>query len=71
MCSTSSARLAAVCRAIEELADRSAVRSGATGEQPGENADDIPARLAAAWALIAAADPHVARRVAGYLQAAE
>jgi hypothetical protein len=83
MCSTSSASLAQVCRAIEELAARSGSGSGAddggagpgdsaTAGPPGDNADDdIAARLAEAWAMIANANPEVARRVPGYLKAAE
>jgi len=67
MCSTSSAGLDDVCRAIDELADRWGIRRGATGAAD----DDIAARLAETWAMIADANPEVARRVPGYLSAAE
>jgi hypothetical protein len=102
MCSISSASLAEVCQAIEELAARSGAWGGAgagagagagggaghgdradnaagrpTGGRspvtlPGDCADDdITSRVAEAWAMIADANPEVARRVPGYLKAAE
>jgi hypothetical protein len=58
MCSTMSGQLGRICRAIEELAARSA------------SGDDI-ARLAAIWEMIADADPELAKRLPGYLTAAE
>jgi hypothetical protein len=60
MCSNER-ELGRACEAIRELADRSA-------EEPGApEGDDIAARLAEAWAMIADADPEVARRLRGYL----
>jgi hypothetical protein len=84
MCSTTGGQLARICRAIEELADRSAAGGGtattATAE-PGQAAasqaggvaagDDLAARLAAIWAMVAEADPELARRLPGYLAAPE
>ena len=83
MCSTTSWRLARICRAIEELADRSGTGGrtvAETGAEPGEAAaagpgdagtqDDLAARLArlaAIWAMIAEADPGLARRLPRYL----
>lgn len=45
--------------AIEELA-----AEAGSGRQPPDQ--DIAARLAAAWALVAEADPELAERTAGY-----
>jgi hypothetical protein len=81
MCSTASAQLARICRAIEELADRSATGGGnastGTAAEPGQSAapgsddtgaeDDLTGRLAAIWAMVAEADPGLARRLPGYL----
>jgi hypothetical protein len=62
VCSTTDGYLDRICRAIEELA----------GTEPGEpTADDAAARLAAIWALIADANPELAKRLPGYLSAAE
>jgi hypothetical protein len=60
MCSKES-ELDRACEAIQELAGRSAEEAGAP------EGDDIAARLAEAWAMIADADPEVARRLRGYL----
>jgi len=61
-----------VCLAIEELAGRppggdesSAVRLHA--QDSGAAGGDMAARLAAIWAMIAEADPELARRLPGYL----
>ena len=43
-------------------------RGGAEGREAA--ADDLAARLAAAWAIVADADPELAKRVRGYLDAA-
>jgi hypothetical protein len=82
MCSTTGGQLARICRAIEELADRSGSGGSTAAEtaEPGEAAapgpddtgaqDDLAARLArlaAIWAMIAEADPGLARRLPGYL----
>jgi hypothetical protein len=83
MCSTTSGQLARICRAIEELAGRSGSGGSTvaeTGAEAGEAAaagpddtgaqDDLAARLArlaAIWAMIAEADPELARRLPGYL----
>jgi hypothetical protein len=84
MCSTTGGQVARICRAIEELADRPvaggsavAAESGrATASESGDVAagDDLAAwlaRLAAIWAMVAEADPELARRVPGYLAAPE
>jgi hypothetical protein len=87
MCSNASGQLAQICRAIEELAGRSARGDDAgpgTAAEPGEAAapgsddtgaqddlqDDLTgrlARLAAIWAMVAEADPELAKRLPGYL----
>ena len=91
MCSTRAARIARVCRAIEELSWNSSERGGEPtaaaaaaqprdAAQPGHRAavtgegssagaagDDMAARLAAIWAMIADIDPELARRLPGYL----
>ena len=85
MCSTTGGQLARICRAIEELADRpvaggtaaaatAAVSGQATASEAGDIAagDDLAARLArlaAIWAMVAEADPELARRLPGYLAA--
>jgi hypothetical protein len=84
MCSTAGGQLARICRAIEELADRSAARGStpaSTAAEPGQATapeaghgaagDDLAARLAAIWAMVAEADPELARRLPGYLTAPE
>jgi hypothetical protein len=87
MCSTAAGRLTRICRAIEELAgqpdggngEASTDRGDGRGRRhgpgagPGEGAADgeIAVRLAAIWAMIAEADPELARRVPGYLDAAD
>ena len=83
MCSTTGGQLARICRAIEELADRPGP-GGSAGSEPGQAAaqgdddaaagDDLAARLArlaAIWAMVAEADPELARRLPGYLAAPE
>ena len=106
MCSTNGGQLGRICRAIDELAGRSASsdhaasggpaaaagedgaaqagaarrtgaadqagaadRTGAT-RQAGRDDSDI-ARLAAIWEMVADADPELAKRLPGYLSAAE
>jgi len=83
MCSTTGGQLARICRAIEELADRPVAGGSAAAEsgQPTASAagdiapgDDLAAwlaRLAAIWAMVAEADPELARRLPGYLAAPE
>ena len=87
MCSTTGGQLARICRAIEELADRPVAGGSAapgaaaeygrvTASESGDAAagDDLAAwlaRLAAIWAMVAEADPELARRVPGYLAAPE
>lgn len=66
MCSTTAARIARICRAIEELADHSSEPRDAA-----EAADDMTDRLAEIWAMIADMDPELARRLPGYLTATE
>jgi len=80
MCSiTGGGQLARICRAIEELAGRSAAGGSADAPSgqaaasgPGGTAaeDDLAtrlARLAAIWAMVAEADPELAKRLPGYL----
>jgi hypothetical protein len=83
MCSTAGRQLARICRAIEDLAGRSAAAGSAPASaiaEPGQAApeaahgsaeDDLAARLAAIWAMVAEADPELARRLPGYLAAPE
>lgn len=71
MCSNANALLIQVCLAIDELARRSASREGGAAGGPGETPDEITARVAAVWAMVADADPELARRLRGYLSAAE
>ena len=64
MCSTKDEYLSRICRAIEELAG--------TATEPSEpTADDAAARLAAIWEMVADANPELAKRLPGYLSAAE
>jgi hypothetical protein len=67
MCSTMDAQLGRICRAIEELAARSASGDGAPRRTAPVAAPDDIARLAAIWDMIAAADPELAKRLPGYL----
>jgi hypothetical protein len=77
VCSSIDARLARVCLAIDELDDRPAGKdappAGRQHDQPDGAANDgaandgIGARLAAVWAMVADADPELARRLPGYL----
>lgn len=72
MCSNTNALLIRVCLAIDELAGRSASEEGGTAGEPGEPPDDeIAARVAAVWAMVAEASPELARRLPGYLSAGE
>ncbi|HTW02862.1 MAG TPA: hypothetical protein VMF87_21340 [Streptosporangiaceae bacterium] len=80
MCSITAVQLARICRAIEELAGQPDVpdtadalgRDGAAGDAPAAAPDDTPAaRLAQIWAMLAEADPELAKRVPGYLSAAD
>jgi hypothetical protein len=67
VCSTTDERLGLICRAIDELADTAA-------EPCGPAADDAAApvaRLAAIWEMVADANPELAKRLPGYLSAAE
>jgi hypothetical protein len=83
MCSNGG-QLARICRAIEELADRQAAGGRAAAPTTAESGpaaaseagagvtgDDLAARLAAIWAMVADADPELARRLPGYLAAPE
>jgi hypothetical protein len=74
-------QLARICRAIEELAGQPDVpdgtdtggRDGAAGDAQAAAPDETPpaARLAEIWAMLAEADPELAKRVPGYLSAAD
>jgi hypothetical protein len=83
MCSNTGGQLARICRAIEELAGRPATGGNAgagAAAEPGEatapGSDDTGAEgdltarlvaLAAIWAMVAEADPELAKRLPGYL----
>jgi len=76
VCSNAAARIARICAAIEELAgplgeqDRvSAAVHDAGGPGPDRADDEVSVRLAALWAMIAEADPELARRLPRYLAA--
>lgn len=69
MCSNMNALLIRVCLAIDDLASNSVSREDRAAGEPGE--DEIVAHVAAVWAMVADADPELARRVPGYLSAAE
>lgn len=78
MCSNAATRIARICAAIEELAgplseqDRASAAIGETaGPGPDRAYDDLAGRLAAIWAMIAEADPELARRLPGYLAAGD
>jgi hypothetical protein len=80
MCSTTGEWLGRICRAIDELADTTADPGADTANQPGADtaaepsqpgADDAVARLAAIWEMVADANPELAKRLPGYLSAAE
>ena len=78
MCSNVAARIARICAAIEELAgplgeqDRVSAAAGeAAGPGPDGADDQMAGRLAAIWAMIAEADPELARRLPSYLAAGD
>jgi hypothetical protein len=74
MCSTTTARIARICGAIEELAGSGPGDVTGTGETAGAGqpaAEDVAGRLAAIWSMIADADPELAKRLPAYLAAAE
>lgn len=56
MCSMPDPRLALIGTAIDELAEDAA----------GEGVDTLHRRLAELWAMVAALDPELAQRLAGY-----
>jgi hypothetical protein len=71
MCSSTDAQLDRVCLAIEELADCSAGDRITLAERSQTHDDreagDVATRLAAIWAMVADADPELARRLPGYM----
>jgi hypothetical protein len=78
VCSNAAARIARICAAIEELAGPlgeqgrvSAAGGEAAGPGPDRADDELAGRLAAIWAMIAEADPELARRLPGYLAAGD
>jgi hypothetical protein len=78
VCSTKAAQLARICRAIEDLAGHTGDRRGTAADPAGREGDAeaapeeaLAARLAEIWAMIAQADPELAKRVPGYLTAAD
>jgi len=62
MCSTTDEWLGRICQAIDELADTTADPGADTTNQH---------RLAAIWEMIADANPELAKRLPGYLSAAD
>jgi hypothetical protein len=71
-------QLARICRAIEELSGQPDVADNADGNRrDGADADGaapqdtLAVRLAEVWAMLAEADPELAKRVPGYLTAAD
>jgi hypothetical protein len=80
MCSTTDQWLGRISRAIDELADTTREPGADTINQPAADtaaesseptADDTVARVAAIWEMIADANPELAKRLPGYLSAAE
>ena len=83
MCSTTDEWLGRICQAIDELADTTADPGADTTNQPRADtgtgpsqpsADDAAApvaRLAAIWEMVADANPELAKRLPGYLSAAD
>ena len=83
MCSTTDEWLGRICQAIDELAVTTADPDADTTNQPRADtatdpsqpsADDAAApvaRLAAIWKMVADANPELAKRLPGYLSAAE
>jgi hypothetical protein len=62
MCSTTDEWLGRICQAINELA-------GTTADPGADTTNQL--RLAAIWEMIADANPELAKRLPGYLSAAE
>jgi hypothetical protein len=58
VCSTVEERLALIGKAIDEVA--------AAARIPGAGLDDLSARLAQIWAMVADIDPALAGRLRGY-----
>jgi hypothetical protein len=58
VCSTVEERLALIGKAIDEVA--------AAAAAPGARLDDLAARLAEIWAMVAEIDPALAGRLPGY-----
>ncbi len=80
MCSSIGGQLGQICRAIEELAARSTSEGDVAGGSARAKAEGPArvqaeglalARLAAIWEMVADADPELAKRLPGYLSAAE
>jgi hypothetical protein len=71
MCSMDGGRLGEICRAIDELAARGDGAAQVEAARPERRDDADLTRLAAIWAMVAAADPELAKRLPGYLSAAE
>jgi hypothetical protein len=69
VCSTTGSQLGRICQAIEELAAGSG-DDPADAAQPGASQARL-AQLAAIWEMLADADPELAKRLPGYLTAAE
>ena len=63
MCSTVEERLALIGQAIDEVA--------AAAGTPGAGLDDLAARLAEIWAMVADIDPALAGRLPGYTAGAD
>lgn len=67
MCSTVEERLALIGKAIDEVAAAAAAAAGT----PGAGLDDLAARLAQIWAMVADIDPALAGRLRGYTTGAD
>jgi hypothetical protein len=65
MCSTGDEQLARLGRAIDDLAADSQRQAHADAAAP------VADRLADVWAMVAALDPELAKRLAGYYAAPE
>jgi len=65
MCSTGDEQLARLGRAIDDLA------ADSQRQAHGDAADHVADRLADVWAMVAALDPELAKRLAGYYAAPE
>jgi hypothetical protein len=71
MCSTTDEWLGRICQAIDELANTALADTAQPSGRAGDDAATSAARLAAIWGMVADANPELAKRLPGYLSAAE